>query len=147
MTTERSYGLGDAAATEAFGARLAGALRPGDVVALSGDLGAGKTTLARGILRGLGFRGEAPSPTFTLVQLYEPPELRLPVLHADLYRLQDPAEVLELGLEDWREDAAMLIEWPERGGRYLPQAAFAIRIDGGAADGRRLTVRSSRAWE
>src|SRR3546814_18735479 len=87
-------------AMRAFGARLAGCLRTGDVVALSGDLGAGKTTLARGVLEGLGLAAEAPSPSFTLVQSSAPPEVRLPVWHVDLYRLPHPAAAEELGLDE-----------------------------------------------
>src|SRR3546814_6792214 len=86
------------------GARLAGCLRTGDVVALSGDLGAGKTTLARGVLEGLGLAAEAPSPSFTLVQSYAPPEVRLPVWHVDLYRLSHPEEAEELGLAERSEE-------------------------------------------
>src|SRR5689334_4666751 len=84
---ERSELLSDPQATEAFGSRLAEVLRPGDMVALSGQLGAGKTTLARGILQALGLEAEAPSPSFAIVQPYEPPEVRLPVWHVDLYRI------------------------------------------------------------
>src|SRR6478672_714740 len=80
--------LPDAAATEAFGARVSPLLRRHDVIALHGDLGAGKTTLVRGILRGLGFEGEVTSPTFPIVQPYE--ELAFPVWHVDLYRIEDP---------------------------------------------------------
>ena len=96
MTVE----LPDLAAMEAFGARIAGLLRAGDVVALSGGLGAGKTTLSRSILAALGYSGEVPSPTFTIVETYDPPAVRLPVVHADFYRLEDPSEAEEVGLDD-----------------------------------------------
>jgi tRNA threonylcarbamoyladenosine biosynthesis protein TsaE len=110
--------LPDLAAVERFGARIAARLRAGDVVALSGTLGAGKTTLARAILAALGHAGDVPSPTFTLIETYAAPPLRLPVVHADFYRLEDPREVRELGLDDYREGAALLAEWPDRAGGF-----------------------------
>ena len=130
--------------TEALGARLAAALRPGDVVALYGDLGAGKTTLARGVLRGLGFNGEVASPTFPIVQPYE--ELALPVWHVDLYRIEDPAELQELALDEALGDGALLIEWPERlGGALWPHALrLTLRRDGEGA--RALTAQVPTAW-
>ncbi len=105
-------GLPDLAATAALGRRIALCLRPGDVVALEGDLGAGKTTLARAILAALGVAENVPSPTFTLVQSYE--TAGLTVSHYDLYRLKTPDELRELGLDEALEDGAALIEWPER---------------------------------
>jgi tRNA threonylcarbamoyladenosine biosynthesis protein TsaE len=132
---------------EAFGVRLATAARVGDAIALSGDLGAGKTTLARGLLRGLGLEGEAPSPTFTLVQSYEPPELRLPVWHCDLYRLEHPEEAIELGLDEAYDSALVLIEWPERLGRHLPAHALRLRLEGAGEPQRRLTATVPPAWE
>src|SRR4051812_16180206 len=109
-----SIRLADAEATEAFGRALAAELRAGDSIALFGALGAGKTTLSRGILRGLGHQGDVGSPTFPIVQTYEPPDTRIPVWHVDLYRIEDASELGELGLDEAREAAAMLIEWPER---------------------------------
>lgn len=131
-------------ATEAFGASLAPTLRPGDVIALFGDLGVGKTTLARGLLRGLGFEGEVASPTFPLVLPYE--ELRVPVWHVDLYRIEDPAELDELGLDEARREAALLIEWPERlGGRLWPDSLqLTLRREGEGA--RALTAGVPPAW-
>src|SRR5215510_13310835 len=103
--------LEDDTATAALGARIGAAARPGDVVALIGDLGAGKTTLARGLIRSLtGPETEAPSPTFTLVQTYA--TSRFPVWHFDLYRLNDPREARELGLEE-AVDGLAVMEWPE----------------------------------
>ena len=134
-------------ALEAFGARLASVARAGDVIALSGDLGAGKTTLARGLLHGLGLAGEAPSPTFTLVQTYGPPETRLPVWHCDLYRLEDSEEAIELGLDEAFDSALVLIEWPERLGHYLPAESLQLRLEGAGEPQRRLTAAVPPAWE
>jgi tRNA threonylcarbamoyladenosine biosynthesis protein TsaE len=118
--------LADETATAALGARIGAAARPGDVVALMGDLGAGKTTLARGLIRSLmGPATEAPSPTFTLVQTYAAPGLA--IWHFDLYRLNDPREARELGLEE-AVDGLALIEWPERLGRDLPLARLEVRL-------------------
>lgn len=138
--------LADEAATDMFGRRLAARLAPGDVVLLSGDLGAGKTALARGILAGLGHAGEVPSPTFTLVQSYEVPGVRLPVWHVDLYRLEDPNEVEELGLDEILADGALVIEWPERAGGRWPEALHLTLTDSGEGS-RRLTARVPPAWE
>lgn len=110
--------LPDLASTEAFGQRIAGALRPGDVVALSGGLGAGKTTLARAIIAALGHQGEVPSPSFAIIETYDPPSVRLPLVHADFYRLERPDEAEELGLDDYRFGAALLAEWPEHAGGF-----------------------------
>jgi tRNA threonylcarbamoyladenosine biosynthesis protein TsaE len=135
----------DEAGLRAIGARLASVLRPGDVVALSGELGAGKTTLARAVLEALGHRGEVPSPTFTLVQTY--PDLPVPVAHADLYRLERPAEAEALGLDDWLLDGALLIEWPERlEGAIWPDMLW-LRLEGAGGPDRRLTSRAGPAWE
>jgi tRNA threonylcarbamoyladenosine biosynthesis protein TsaE len=136
-----------AEALEAFGARLASAARVGDAIALFGELGAGKTTLARGLLRGLGLAGEAPSPTFTLVQTYEPPEVRLPVWHCDLYRLDDPDDAIELGLDEAFDAALVLIEWPERLGALLPAHALRLRLHGAGEAQRRLTAEVPPCWE
>ncbi|TPG21452.1 tRNA (adenosine(37)-N6)-threonylcarbamoyltransferase complex ATPase subunit type 1 TsaE [Sphingomonas koreensis] len=137
--------LGDTAASEAFGARLAAIVVPGDVVTLSGPLGAGKTSIARGLLAALGLEGEAPSPSYAIVQPYDPPEVRLPVLHVDLYRLDDPAELDELGLDDARAESLLLIEWPEHGGDWSEALALTLAIEPDGA--RRLTARVPAAWE
>ena len=118
--------LADETATAALGERIGAVARPGDVVALMGDLGAGKTTLARGLIRSLmGPATEAPSPTFTLVQTYAAPGL--PIWHFDLYRLNRPEEMRELGLEE-AVDGLALIEWPERLGAHLPSARLEVRL-------------------
>jgi tRNA threonylcarbamoyladenosine biosynthesis protein TsaE len=138
--------LADAAATDAAGRALAPCIRAEDVIALSGDLGAGKTSFARGILAGLGLAEEAPSPSFALVIPYAPPDVRLPIWHVDLYRLDDADEVEQLGLDDALIDSALIIEWPERmGARLWPEALrlhFEV-IEGG----RRLTVAAPPSWE
>lgn len=139
--------LADAAATEAFGRALAAKVRPGDVVALSGQLGAGKTSIARGLLAALGLEGEAPSPSFAIVQPYEPPETVFPVLHVDLYRIDDPDEAEELGLDDARADSLLLVEWPERlpDGFWADALWLTLTIE---ADGSRaLTARVPAAWK
>lgn len=139
--------LKDEAAAHAFGARLAAALRPGDVVTLSGDLGAGKTTIARGCLAALGLAGEAPSPSYAIVQSYAPPEVRLPLLHVDLYRIEAEDELYELGLDDARHDGALLVEWPERVDARWFADALALALEVGDDGRRALTVRVPAAWE
>jgi tRNA threonylcarbamoyladenosine biosynthesis protein TsaE len=138
------FPLSDLAATGALGARIAAHLKPGDAVALSGDLGAGKTTLARAILTALGVSETVPSPTFTLVQAYDAPALS--VSHFDLYRLKNEAELDELGLEDALEHGAALIEWPERAGARLPENRLDVelRIE---ADGRRALLTGPSRWQ
>jgi tRNA threonylcarbamoyladenosine biosynthesis protein TsaE len=138
--------LDDASATEAFGREIAHALRPGDVLALFGPLGAGKTTLARGILNGLGYSGEVASPTFPIVLPYDPPETRIAVLHVDLYRIEHPSELEELGLEDVRATAALLIEWPERLPR-LWQETLGLTLEPRSDGSRALTALVPTAWE
>ena len=139
--------LPDAAATEAAGSTLAKLLRVGDVVALHGDLGAGKTSLARGVLAALGLAGEAPSPTFAIVQPYAPPEVSLAVAHVDLYRIDDPGDAAELALEDYRLDGALLIEWPERLGAALWSDALHLQLAPSPGGGRALTWQVPPAWE
>lgn len=138
--------LPDLAAMEQLGARLAEALRPGDVIALSGGLGAGKTTLARAIIGALGHQGEVPSPSFAIIETYDPPALRLPLVHADFYRLKHPEEVEELGLDDYRHGAALIAEWPEMAGGFAHEAGcLSIRLE--TADrGRKAIVEPGRDW-
>jgi tRNA threonylcarbamoyladenosine biosynthesis protein TsaE len=137
--------LADEAATEAFGRVLATMLRPGDVIALSGPLGAGKTVLARGVLRGLGFPGDVASPSFPIVLAYDPPDTRLPVWHVDLYRIENPAELDELGLEEARAEAALLIEWPERLPNLWPETLH-LTLGDAPSGGRVLTASIPPAW-
>jgi tRNA threonylcarbamoyladenosine biosynthesis protein TsaE len=137
--------LDDAAATVAFGRLLAASLRAGDVVGLSGTLGAGKTTLARGALEGLGHQGEVASPSFPIVIAYAPPDVRLPVWHVDLYRIEAPDELPELGLEEAREEAALLIEWPERLPALWPDTLH-LTLSAAPGGGRTLTAQVPPAW-
>lgn len=138
--------LPDLAAMARFGAQIAARLREGDVVALSGGLGAGKTTLARAILAALGHEGEVPSPTFTIVESYASPPLRLRIAHADFYRLEDPQEAQELGLDDYREGGALIAEWPERAGGFAHEpGCLAITLEI-ADEGRRAIARLGRDW-
>lgn len=131
--------LADAAATARFGRAIAARLLPGDLVLLKGELGAGKTTLARAILAGLGHPGEVPSPTFTLVQSYDTPAG--PVAHADLYRVEDPDDLAELGLEEALAEGIVLLEWPERLGPALPEDAIMVQLAPGAApEARHVTL-------
>ena len=120
-------------------------LRAGDVVALFGDLGAGKTTFARALIAALGWPGEVPSPTYTLVQAYEPPDVRVPVWHVDLYRLDVPDDADALGL--FETDAALIIEWPQRLGDRLPANALRLHISGSGDAVRHLTWEAPKAWE
>lgn len=137
--------LADEAQTARLGARVAGALRPGEAVCLTGPLGAGKSTLARSLVRALTTPDEeVPSPTFTLVQFYE--GARLAVAHFDLYRLSDPDEAYEIGLDEALEEGCAVIEWPQRLGDRLPpdRLDIDIALDG---DGRRARLVGRGAWE
>ena len=136
--------LADEAATVSAGAMLAGLIRPGDVVTLSGDLGAGKTTLVRGLLAALGHEGEVPSPSFAIVQPYD--ELDPPVWHADLYRVEDASELAELGL-DSLGDSVLVVEWPERAGERAWPEALRLTLEILGPEQRRLTAEVPAAWE
>lgn len=129
-----------------MGRAIAQQLRPGDVVALSGPLGSGKTTLARSIIAGLGHTGEVPSPSFAIIELYEPPDVRLPLVHADFYRLSSPREAGELGLEDYRRDAVLVAEWPENIGGFAHEpACLSVGLEI-AEEGRVAIVEGGASW-
>lgn len=142
--------LPDLAAMAQYGAAIAARLRAGDVVALTGGLGAGKTTLARAILAALGHAGEVPSPTFTIIETYDAPPLRLPVVHADFYRLEHPDELDEIGLDDYREGAALLAEWPDHAGGFDREAgclSITLELVGESGeDGRIAIARGGADW-
>lgn len=121
----------------AFGVQLAARLKAGDWVAIDGPLGAGKTVLCAGILQGLGFAGEVASPSYAIVHLYDPPELSIAVAHADLYRLNDVAELEELGLAEERDDRITLVEWAERSGMNYTAPTYRLAIEP-LSDGTRM---------
>ncbi len=138
--------LPDLVAMERFGCTIAGRLRPGDVVALKGGLGAGKTTLARAIIAALGHEGEVPSPSFAIIEPYDPPAVRLPLVHADFYRLAHPEEAEELGLDDYREGGVLIAEWPDHAGGFGHEPGcltIALEV---ADEGRIAIVEGGADW-
>jgi tRNA threonylcarbamoyladenosine biosynthesis protein TsaE len=137
--------VGSIDAMQRLGAKLAHVARPGDVIALSGDLGAGKSTLARAILQALGFAGEVPSPTFALILPYDPPDVRIPVIHADFYRLDGAMDLDELGL-DAGEPALLIAEWPERVGGLAGNDTLELRIAGTDASARAISAHAGENW-
>ena len=143
---ETTVTLSDETAIAELGARIARGLEPGDAVLLKGELGAGKTTLARAILRALGIEGHVPSPTFTLVQAYQAE--KLPVFHYDLYRIENPRELLELGIDDALEDGAVLVEWPERGfPQRLAADALTVTLTQGSPNAREAHIAGPAQWK
>jgi tRNA threonylcarbamoyladenosine biosynthesis protein TsaE len=137
--------LKDEAATLRFGRKLAATLRAGDVVTLSGPLSAGKTTLVRGLLAALGHDGEVPSPSFAIVQPYE--ALVPPVWHVDLYRIENPEELDELGLQDIGREGVLIVEWPEHVGPDAWPRALALSLEVQEDGARSLTAEVPAAWE
>lgn len=137
--------LADEAATLRLGAALGARLSAGDTVRLEGDLGAGKTTFARGMIAALAGVEDAPSPTYTLVQFYETGD-GTPLLHADLYRIESEDELDELGLEDAFEDSIVLVEWPDRLGARSPQNALTLKLTL-APGGRIAHISGGTEWK
>lgn len=152
----RKLRLADVAATAALARKIAAVAGRGDIIALSGELGAGKTTFARHFIHGLGIREEVPSPTFTLVQTYTAPAGEAGksgahgdtgIWHFDLFRIETPEEVLELGMEDAFRDGISLIEWPEILGSLLPADHLGMRFEYGHARGSRtVRLRGHGSW-
>ena len=141
---ELSFELGTEAETNSFGARLATALRQGDVVCLEGPLGAGKSTLARGLIHALSGANDIPSPTFTLVETYAVDGCEL--WHFDLYRLEKQSDVWELGFEDALDSGISLIEWPGKIDGILPTEALRLSIDVQPDARRRLRLIGPDRW-
>ncbi len=131
--------------TEALGRRIAARLDRGDAVALVGDLGAGKTTLARAILRAMGVDENVPSPTFTLVQTYE--TARFPVRHFDLYRVQHIGELDELGFDEALDEGAALIEWPECAAPRLPESTLHVALTITGDGNRHAYLSGPESWQ
>jgi len=130
--------------TADFGEALARLVRPGDVITLSGPLGVGKTSLARGLIGGLGHVGEVPSPSFAIVQPYD--DVDPEVWHVDLYRIENPSEIDELGL-DAAAEAVLLVEWPERAGTGAWDEPLHLSLDFARDGDRILTAEVPPSWE
>ncbi len=145
---EASLFLPDLAATRILAERAASLLAPGSVVLLEGDLGAGKSAFARAVIHALaGAPITVPSPTFTLLQTYALPTLE--VAHADLYRIADPGEITEIGLEECWRHGALLVEWPERAEWLWPAERLELALataPGGAEGARRAVLRGTGSW-
>ena len=141
----RELSLPDPAATAALARRIAGLARAGDVIGLGGDLGVGKTTFARFFIAARGAREEVPSPTFNLVQTYE--LTTAAIWHFDLYRVESPAELRELGLEDAFAEGISLVEWPERLGPLMPADNLELRLvmDNGP-EARHARLEAHGSW-
>lgn len=126
------------------GRGFASSLNGGELVTLSGGLGAGKTLFCKGVLEGLGYQGDVPSPTFNIMNHYAPPYTRLLVIHADLYRLNSPDELEELGMFDSADaNTVSLVEWPEQGGQVFDNARFRISIAVTDENTRTLTIEEN----
>tara|TARA_R110002096_G_scaffold309403_4_gene504013 strand:- start:44998 stop:45468 length:471 start_codon:yes stop_codon:yes gene_type:complete len=131
--------------------RLSALLKTGDILAFEGNLGTGKTEFCRAIIHALGYDEDVPSPTFNLLQIYEPSieDLKTPaVWHMDLYRLENAQDVFELGIEDGFDSAVTMIEWPERMGNYLPAEHLKITLSHGDNEGSRyISFDGDPSWE
>jgi tRNA threonylcarbamoyladenosine biosynthesis protein TsaE len=140
------FDLPDEAATAALAARIAAMAEPADIIALRGELGSGKTAFARAFINARGHYDEVPSPTFTLVQIYEAGPV--PIWHFDLYRIRGPGDAWELGIEDAFASGISLIEWPERLGALLPERRLEITLAyGDRAGARRLSLDPGKEWQ
>ncbi|MFA5041528.1 MAG: tRNA (adenosine(37)-N6)-threonylcarbamoyltransferase complex ATPase subunit type 1 TsaE [Bdellovibrionales bacterium] len=137
--------LPDLAATQSLAKRIAPLLKKGDVVALTGELGTGKTEFARALLQTMGTKGDVPSPTFTLVQTYEVSGLL--VFHFDLYRLKSSSELDELGWDDALAQGVTLVEWPERAERRLPLNRLTLRFSLAQDEKRSCSIEKGGDWE
>lgn len=138
--------LADEAETGAFGRQLAGLVVTGDVVSLSGPLGAGKTALARGLIAGLGFDGEVPSPSFALAIAYQPPDVRIAVTHVDLYRVDDAAAVEQLALDEAAHEGILIVEWPDLLPARIVRDALHLTLAIEPDDARCLTAVVPAGW-
>jgi len=148
-STQIDLNLPDPAATERLAAIIAGQVRAGDAILLSGDLGAGKTHFARAFINALtSAPEEVPSPTFTLVQTYDAAVQGQPVeiWHFDLYRLKSPDETLELGIEEAFGEGVALVEWPDRLGSLKPREHLELRLAITGDGARRATLLPTAAW-
>jgi tRNA threonylcarbamoyladenosine biosynthesis protein TsaE len=140
MSDKLTLESGGPGETRAIGERLGALLGPGDVVLLQGELGAGKTTFVQGIARGLGFEGSVSSKSFVLLGEYAG---RVKLYHADLYRLEDSDQVLDLALDEISADGVLVVEWPERAGGVLPEERILVRFEVTGEDGRVLEFEGS----
>lgn len=139
--------LASEAATDQLGRALGAKLRVGDVILLNGEMGAGKTALSRGILRGLGFDGDVPSPTFPILISYDAPDVSLPLAHVDLYRLEDADDLEELGLDEMLLDGALIVEWPSLLPDRIKRDALNLTLEKLDESERRLTALVSPSWQ
>lgn len=128
-------------AMQRLGRQLAASLRPGDWLSIDGPLGAGKTVFCKGILHGLGFAGEVTSPTYAIVNHYDPPDVDIRVVHADLYRINDTAEIDQLGLDDQAGDCITLVEWASRARSDLGHPSHMIKIEPLASGHRKVEIK------
>lgn len=147
----KDFYLKDLPTCRLLASRLAPLLKTGDIVTFTGGLGAGKTEFCRAIIHALGYDEDVPSPTFNLVQIYEPQleDLKTPaVWHMDLYRLEDEEDVFELGIEDAFDSAVTLIEWPDKMGKFLPEDHLKIRLSMAEDQGaRNISFSGGKYWQ